>query len=137
MIYAIYLAYTQPTDPDRHHWSIPKLHQIGSLADYKLLESLDKCMKLQNLKNCSGGELRSLCLMIIGKILAIGYTDPGNSSTTPKNGAQVKAKQSFLCQILAHYAIYLGSQLKLPMASGSHQFSLEAALARGDKESLF
>jgi hypothetical protein len=45
--------------------------------------------------------------------------------------------QNHLCQILAHYLIYLGSHLKLPIASGTDQFILEAAPTRWNKQGFF
>jgi len=64
MIYAISLVYTQPTAPDRHYLNIPELLQIGSMAGHKFLESLDKRLNPQYLKDCSGDELRSLFLFV-------------------------------------------------------------------------
>jgi hypothetical protein len=137
MIYAISLAYTQPTAPDRHHLNIPELLQIGSMAGHQFLKSLDKRLKPQHLKDCSKDELQSLFLLVIGTILAVGYTDPSAFSKDSQDGAQFKAMQSFLCQILAHYVIYLGSQLKHRIASGADQFILQAAPARWHKQGLF
>jgi len=51
--------------------------------------------------------------------------------------AQSQAMQDHLCKILAHYIVYLGEQLKLPMASHVEQFILEAATARWNKEGNF
>jgi hypothetical protein len=50
---------------------------------------------------------------------------------------QLQAMQSHLCQILAHFVVYLGSQLSLPIASHVEQFILEAAAARWHKEGNF
>lgn len=44
---------------------------------------------------------------------------------------------NFLCQILAHYVIYLGSQLKLRIDTTKEQFILQAAAARWHKEGNF
>jgi hypothetical protein len=89
------------------------------------------------LKDCSGDELRSLFLLVVGTILAVGYTDLSEFSKDSQYGAQLKAMQSFLCQILAHYVIYLGSQLKHRIATGADQFILQAAPARWHKQGLF
>jgi len=51
--------------------------------------------------------------------------------------AQSQAMQDHLCKILAHYVVYLGKQLKLPMTSHVEQFILEAAAARWNKEGNF
>jgi len=45
--------------------------------------------------------------------------------------------RDFLCQILAHYLIYLGSQLRLPMGGHVEQFILEAAPTRWYKEGSY
>jgi hypothetical protein len=45
--------------------------------------------------------------------------------------------QDHLCQILAHYVVYLGSQLSLPIASHVGQFILESATTRWNKEGNF
>jgi hypothetical protein len=130
MIYAISLAYTQPTAPDRHYLSIPELRQIGSMAGHKFLKTLDKRLKPEYLKTCSGDELRFLFLLVFGTIRAVGYVDFELSCMAFEENTRLQAMQRFLCQILAHYVIYLGSQLKLRMANGVEQFILEAAPAR-------
>jgi len=45
--------------------------------------------------------------------------------------------QDHLCQILAHYVVYLGSRLNLPIRSQVSRFILEAASARWYKEGNF
>jgi hypothetical protein len=45
--------------------------------------------------------------------------------------------QNHLCQILAHYVVFLGSLLTLPIATHVEQFILEAAAARWYKEGNF
>jgi hypothetical protein len=45
--------------------------------------------------------------------------------------------QDHLCQILAHYVVYLGSQLNLPIGGHVRQFILEAATSRWYKEGNF
>jgi len=138
MIYAISLAYTQPTAPERHHLSIEELNQIGSVAGHGLLKELDERLKPQSLNDCSGDELRALFLLVFGTILAVSYTNPGISSKPgPGQHNQFKATQYHLCQILAHYVIYLGSRLKLPIANGADEFILKAAPARWHKEGSF
>jgi hypothetical protein len=50
---------------------------------------------------------------------------------------QFNSTRSFLCQILAHYLVYLGSQLRLPFGTHVEQFILAAAPTRWNKEGLF
>lgn len=45
--------------------------------------------------------------------------------------------QDHLCRILAHYIVYIGALLKLPIADHVEQFILEAAHAIWDKEGAF
>jgi hypothetical protein len=45
--------------------------------------------------------------------------------------------KTHLCRILAHYAVYIGSLLKLPIAGHAEQFILEAAHTRWNKEGIF
>jgi hypothetical protein len=136
MIYAISLAYTQPHTPDRQHSTTPELLQLGSIAGHKFLRNLDKLLKPQRLRDCSLGQLRALCLLIFGAILAASYTSPQPSGNTQQELAQFKDTQDFLCQILAHYLLYLRSQMKLPIASEMQQFILQAAPARSHRQGL-
>jgi hypothetical protein len=45
--------------------------------------------------------------------------------------------RSHLCQILAHYVLFLGSQLKLPIPTDAEQFILKTTPSRWNKEGLF
>jgi len=45
--------------------------------------------------------------------------------------------QNHLCQILAHYVVYIGSRLHLPIANDADRFILEAAPKRWHKEGIF
>lgn len=45
--------------------------------------------------------------------------------------------QSHLSQILAHYVVYIGSRLNLPIANDAERFILEAAPKRWHKEGIF
>ena len=45
--------------------------------------------------------------------------------------------QNHLCQILAHYVVYIGSRLNLPIANDADRFILEAAPKRWHKEGIF
>ena len=137
MMYAISLAYTRSIVPGMHHLTVAELFEVGSMAGHNFLRILDKLLKPQHLRNCSQDQLRSLFLSIFGAILAVAYTEPHSLGNTPQGLAQFKDTRSFLCQILAHYLIYLGSQLKLPIASETEQFILQAAPARWYRQGLF
>ena len=50
---------------------------------------------------------------------------------------QFQAMRSHLCQILAHYVLFLGSQLKLPIPTDAEQSILETAPSQWNKEGLF
>lgn len=47
------------------------------------------------------------------------------------------AMQQHLCLTLAHYTVYLGTKLGLPIPSNKEQFVLEAAHSMGNKEGRF
>jgi hypothetical protein len=76
MLYAESLAYIQPTTKDQHHLSIQELQQIGAVAGHSFLKFLDEKLRPQSLKNCSKEDLHALFLLVVGTILAVGYTDP-------------------------------------------------------------
>lgn len=137
MIYAISLAYTQPTASDKHQLSTGELYQIGSMAGHDLLQYLDERLKPQPLSQCSQNDLRAMFLIVFGTILAVGYAIAEDLGPSREQKHQLKVMQNHLCQILAHYLIYLGSQLRLPIAAGTNQFILEAAPARWFKEGQF
>ena len=85
MIYAVSLAYTQPTAPGKHPLSISELLQVGSLAGHKFLKSLEKKLKAQSLNDCSRVDLQTLFLLVTGTILAIGYTEPAANEASSGN----------------------------------------------------
>lgn len=76
MIYTESLAYTKSTSPYGHFLSIAELHQIGAVAGNAWLKALDEKLKLQYLSTCSKEQLHALFLLLIGTILAVGYTRP-------------------------------------------------------------
>ena len=85
MIYAVSLAYTQPTASGKDPLSISELLQVGSLAGHKFLKSLDKKLEAQSLNDCSRADLQALFLLVIGTILAIGYTEPAANKASSRN----------------------------------------------------
>jgi hypothetical protein len=85
IIYAVSLAYTQPTAPGKDPLSIFELLQVGSLAGHKFLKSLDKKLKAQSLNSCSRANLQALFLLVTGTILAISYTEPAANGASSRN----------------------------------------------------
>lgn len=76
MIYTQSLAYTQSTSPHWHLLSVTELHQIATLAGHIWLKTLEEKLKPQYLSTCSKEQLHALFLLLIGTILAVGYTRP-------------------------------------------------------------
>jgi hypothetical protein len=103
-------------------------------------------------------------LLLVGTILAVGYSYPRTSAENPvsrmsfeylafvrsqtnslqnssSNGTSYSSEsqtmQNHLCQILAHYVVYIGSKLNLPIANDADRFILEAAPKRWHKEGIF
>jgi hypothetical protein len=58
----------------------------------------------------------------------------GNATS---HSSEFQAMQNHLCQILAHYVVYIGSRLHLPIANDADRFILEAAPKRWHKEGIF
>ncbi|CZR64042.1 uncharacterized protein PAC_13939 [Phialocephala subalpina] len=133
MLYAISLAYTQPT---LHPLTLPEIYEVGCIAGHDFLTILDERLKPQSLKECSEAELRALFLVVFGTILAVGYTQPTLGEADSQSQG-FRAVQYHLSQILAHYLLYLGSRLSLPLAKGVDQFLLEAIPSRWYKEGVF
>ncbi|KAH8732539.1 hypothetical protein GQ44DRAFT_755041 [Phaeosphaeriaceae sp. PMI808] len=134
MIYAISLAYTQNS---RHLLSSLELHQIGATAGHNFLRVLDERLKPQSLKEYSVDHLRALFLMIFGTTLAVSYAEPVPEGPSIERQTRFRPMQNHLCQILAHYMIYLGSQLNRPITDDADQFILEEAPTRWYKEGAF
>ncbi|KAG4443885.1 hypothetical protein IFR05_000651 [Cadophora sp. M221] len=134
MIYAISRAYTRNDGP---LLTAEELHQFGSMAGHDFLRCLDEKLKPMSLARCSHSDMRALFLWVFGTILAVGYAEPSSSTTMQEHALTFKAMQSHLCQILAHYLIFLGSQLGLPIKTGTDQFLLEAAPSRWDRQGQF
>jgi hypothetical protein len=85
MIYTTSLAYTQSTSPHTHFLSITELHQIGAIAGHSWLKTLDEKLKPQYLSTCSKEQLHALFLLLIGTILAVGYTSPAQALSPTSN----------------------------------------------------
>ncbi|KAH9214241.1 hypothetical protein DL95DRAFT_462229 [Leptodontidium sp. 2 PMI_412] len=134
MIYAISSAYTRN---DGSFLIAEELHQFGSIAGHDFLTYLDEKLKPMSLARCSHSEMRALFLWVFGTILAVGYAQPSSNTHMQERTSAFKSLQNHLCQILAHYLIFLGSQLGLPIKTGTDQFLLEAAPTRWYREGQF
>jgi hypothetical protein len=134
MVYGISLAYTQPV---QHPLTASEIHQIGCIAGCEFLKVLDEALRPQSLKTYSIYDLRSLFLMIFGAILSVGYCQPALDEEAHGQVLEAQNMQYHLCQILAHYLIFLGSRLALPIPKGVEQFILEAAPSRWNKQGIF
>lgn len=164
MLYAESLAYTQPTSDEKHHLSVPELQKIGAIGGHNVLNFLDLKLKSDSLRSSSKHDLEAVFLLLVGTILAVGYSYPNTSVETPvsrmgfehfafirsqtnslqnsstnntSHYSEFQAMQSHLCQILAHYVVYIGSRLNLPIANDAERFILEAAPKRWHKERIF
>jgi hypothetical protein len=74
MMYAQTLAYHQSTSAGGQY--VLNMQQIGSMARHHWLAILDQKLIPQSLANGSKDDLQALFLLIIGIILAVGYTKP-------------------------------------------------------------
>jgi hypothetical protein len=95
MLYAESLAYIQPTTEEQHHLSIQELQQIGAITGHNFLKFLDEKLRPQSLQQCSKEDLHALFLLIVGTILAVGYTDPV-VDTSESLKVSSKARVSFV-----------------------------------------
>jgi hypothetical protein len=95
MLYAESLAYIQPTTEDQHHFSIRELQQIGAITGHSFLKFLDDKLRPQSLKHCSKEDLQALFLLVVGTILAVGYTDPVVDGSEPFKMVSSRGKDSF------------------------------------------
>ncbi|KAE9365634.1 hypothetical protein N431DRAFT_286554, partial [Stipitochalara longipes BDJ] len=150
MINAISLVHTQRRM--RKKYMRPRillaLRKIGSLAGERVLCFLEKSLTAQSLGSLSRNEIQVLFLMIVGTILAIGYSQPITESPpfppieSDELGLEAPqtlytAMQHHLCRTLAHYTIYLASKLGLPISSTKEKFILEFAHSMWNKESQY
>lgn len=76
MVYAKSLAYTQFTTGEENHQEIQELGQIGAVSGHDFLEFLDGCLIPDAFKSFSKTDLQSLFLLLVGTILAVGYSGP-------------------------------------------------------------
>jgi hypothetical protein len=95
MLYAESLAYIQPTTEDQHHLGIRELQQIGAVAGHNFLKFLDDKLRPQSLKHCSKEELHALFLLVVGTILAVGYTGPVLNDSESLKKVSSRGKVSF------------------------------------------
>lgn len=134
MIYATSRAYTQYDGP---LLTVQELAKLGSLAGHQFLVYLDEKLKPAYLAKSTIDHLRIMFLWIFGTILAVGYAGVDSAGTISELRQTFSLMQSHLCQILAHYLVYLGSQLGLLIQSGFQQFFLQAAPVRWLREGRY
>ncbi|KAL2065243.1 hypothetical protein VTL71DRAFT_2912 [Oculimacula yallundae] len=108
--------------------------RFGGATGHAFLVYLDSILKPAALRQCSQGELQTAFLWVFGTILAVGYT---GYSMPVHLQASFEAMRSHLCQILAHYLVYVSSRLDLSLPSEMDHFILEGAKCRWDKEGQF
>jgi hypothetical protein len=85
MLYAESLAYVQQTADKKHTLSIPELQEIGALAGHNILSFLDHKLRSDSLRACSKENLEATFLLLVGTILAVGYTCPNLHSDKLQN----------------------------------------------------
>jgi hypothetical protein len=83
MLYAESLAYTQPTSDEKHHLSVPELQQIGAIAGHNVLNFLYLKLNSDSLRSSSKHDLEAVFLLLVGTILAVGYSYPNTSAENP------------------------------------------------------
>ena len=78
MLYSASLAYTMWENLGKNDFSVKELQQIGATCGHAILSFLDKKLKAEALRACSSekAHLEALFLLVIGTILAVGYTSP-------------------------------------------------------------
>jgi hypothetical protein len=115
MLYAESLAHLRPTAEDQQHLSTSELCQIGAAAGHSFLNFLDKKLRPESLKSGSHEYLQTLFLLIVGTILAVGYTSPGvtNSKSFGEVGVRINSSShtriDFLCSI--QMTVFRGTKL--------------------------
>ncbi|RFU34233.1 hypothetical protein B7463_g2186, partial [Scytalidium lignicola] len=139
MLHAQSLAYTQSTSQGTHFFSILELQQIGGMAGHNFLKVLDRSLRCQSLASYSKEHLHALFLLIVGTILAVGYTKPFQKTGNDLSAHQTSftAMQEFLNRILAHYMVFFSSKLDLGISGDCEQLILKAASARWNKLGSF
>jgi hypothetical protein len=95
MLYAESLAYIQPIAKDHHDLSLRELQQIGAVTGHSFLKFLDDKLRPQSLKHCSKEALQALFLLVVGTILAAGYTVPVVDSSESFKNVSSGGKLSF------------------------------------------
>jgi hypothetical protein len=138
MVCAECIAYTQPVSGEKQHLSVSELQQIGAVAGYHVLNFLDRKVRPEFLRASSKATLEAVFLMLVGTILAIGYSRPNkNVENIVGDHTRFQAMQKHLCQILVHHLVYISSKLHLPIDHGTEKLILEGAPKRWHKSGVF
>ncbi|KAK0111712.1 hypothetical protein ONS95_002055 [Cadophora gregata] len=132
MMYATSRAYTRYNGP---LLTAQELSKHGSVAGHHFLTYLDEKLKPTYLAKSTVNQLQILFLWVFGTILAVGYA--GLECATSEVRQTFSLMQNHLCQILAHYLIYIGSHLGLSLKSSMDRFILETALMRWHGEGRY
>ncbi|KAH8748730.1 hypothetical protein F5882DRAFT_386889 [Hyaloscypha sp. PMI_1271] len=135
MLYSQSLAYLRLATEDKYRINVLELRQIGAITGQGFLKFLDSKLRPQSLASCAKEEIQTLYLLVIGTVLAVGYSSSVAEMLGPLT--QSYAMRDHLCQILAHFIIYLGSRLDLQFDHRAEQLIIEGAAARWHKEGFF
>ncbi|EPE34934.1 hypothetical protein GLAREA_10629 [Glarea lozoyensis ATCC 20868] len=103
-------------------------------AGHGVLQSLDNRLRPQSLKDNSYAELQALFLTVLGIVFVISHMLPHIEDSrvvdqdfegSEQDAYQLSSKSSHLYQVLAHYLVYLGSQLGIPLTTQMEQFIIQ------------
>jgi hypothetical protein len=139
MVYAQSLVHTQINAPEGHTLSMLELQQIAAIAGHR--KNIDIQTKPQILaQRRSREELLSLLLILIGTILAVGYTRPAEKfqpMASEEKQSSFEAMQEHLCRTLTSHMIFIGTRLGFTFSCDAEKFITDAAFARWHKQGLF
>ncbi|KAH7386539.1 hypothetical protein BKA64DRAFT_681130 [Cadophora sp. MPI-SDFR-AT-0126] len=122
VIYATSRTYTRS---DNSLLTAPNHSELVLVAGNQLLTYLDEKLKPTCLARSTVDQLRILFLGVFGMILAVGILWREEYCEILEAFPTIRSMQSHLCQILAHFLVYLGSQLGLPIKLRPDQFVLD------------
>ncbi|KAK3382064.1 hypothetical protein B0T24DRAFT_509 [Lasiosphaeria ovina] len=117
---------------------------VSHMSGHRLMKQLDRVLTPQFLAKCGRESCQVLFLMVLGVVLAVGYSSAHttDSPTFPPQMLSVEFQQSptlwlvmkeHLCQMLAHHLIFLGSLLGIRLETGLEQRLIDTAARRWNK----
>jgi hypothetical protein len=74
MLYSQSLAYLRLATEDKYRINVLELRQIGAITGQGFLKFLDSKLRPQSLASCAKEEIQTLYLLVIGTVLAVGYS---------------------------------------------------------------